>query len=178
MNAAANPFRASRIEAFRYRFLESDWDGLLARLTAAGMRGAIVGPEGSGKTTLLEELGQRLGPDVMLFDGADLLTAREWRRVVRDSARAGGLVVTAHREGLLPTVLRTRTTPEILETAVVAASGEGCAHFGVSASELWTRHSGNIRDALRELYDVCANRKPEGVRSRFFGSSANRNFQT
>jgi hypothetical protein len=158
VNAAANPFRASRIEAFRYQFLESDWDGLLARLAANDMRGAIVGPEGSGKTTLLEELGQRLGGDVVLLDGVDLLTAREWRRVLRDSARAAGLVVTAHREGFLPTILRTRTTPEILEAAVRAASGEGCASFGASSAELWERHGGNVRDALRELYDVCARR--------------------
>jgi Flp pilus assembly CpaF family ATPase len=126
VHAAENPFRASRILAFRYRFLDSDWDAILARLEALGMRGAIVGPEGSGKTTLLEDLGERLersGRRVRLLDGAERLSRRQWRHVLRGAREAGGLVVTAHREGLLPTLLRTRTTPEILDAAVLAASG-------------------------------------------------------
>ena len=158
-HAAANPFRASRILEFRYRFLESGWEELLRRLEAQGMRGAIVGPEGSGKTTLLEDLDERLrrsGRRVLLVDGADELSRREWREFLRRADEAGGCVVTAHREGFLPTLIRTRTTPAILEDAVRAASGRSCGSFGVSADELWARHAGNVRTALRELYDVCA----------------------
>jgi ABC-type phosphonate transport system ATPase subunit len=160
-HAAANPFRASRILEFRYRFLEgaSGWKELLRRLEAQQMRGAIVGPEGSGKTTLLEDLGERIlqsGRRVLLLDGAEELSRREWRHVLRHASEADGLVVTAHREGFLPTLLHTRTTPAILDEAVVAASGRSCASFGVAADALWTRHGGNIRTALRELYDVCA----------------------
>jgi hypothetical protein len=171
LDASANPFRASRVLAFRYRFLESDWDGVLARLESMGMRGTIVGPEGSGKTTLLEDLGERLRRSgrrtvfggvepgaVTLLDGICELPARERRRLLRLACASAGCVVTAHREGILPTLLRTRTTPEILEAAVVSASGRGCAGFGVSPEELWTRHGGNVRTALRELYDLCAGR--------------------
>ena len=161
VDAASNPFRASRILAFRYRFLDSDWDALIARLEALGMRAAIVGPEGSGKTTLLEDLGERLraaGRRVRLLDGAERLPRREWRQLLRGAREDEGLVVTAHREGLLPTLLQTRTTPEILDAAVLSASGQTCASFGVSSQELWTRHRGNIRTALRELYDRCAGR--------------------
>jgi type IV secretory pathway ATPase VirB11/archaellum biosynthesis ATPase len=161
-DAGTNPFRASRVLEFRYRFVDSNWDGLLARLSALGMRGAIVGPEGSGKTTLLEDLGERLraaGRRVVLLDGAERMSRREWREFLRSTRDAEGLVVTAHREGLLPTLLRTRTTPEILEAAVLAASGRSCDSFGISPEELWTRHGGNVRTALRELYDVCAGRR-------------------
>jgi hypothetical protein len=160
-HAAANPFRASRILEFRYRFLESGWDELLRRLESQQMRGAIVGPEGSGKTTLLEDLAERLrrsGRRVVLIDGADELSRREWRDVLREARKADGLVVTAHREGFLPTLLHTRTTPAILDEAVLAASGRDCESFGVAAEELWARHAGNVRTALRELYDVCAGR--------------------
>jgi hypothetical protein len=175
LDAAANPFRASRVLAFRYRFLDSDWEGLLARLEEMDMRGAIVGPEGSGKTTLLEDLGERLRakgrrvafgrvePGAVTFlDGICELPARDRRRLLRLSREAEGCVVTAHREGLLPTLLRTRTTPEILDAAVRAASGWGCESFGIAPEELWTRHGGNVRTALRELYDVCAGRAQRG----------------
>ena len=161
MDAAANPFRSSRILEFRYRFLDLDWNELLRRLEMSGMRGAIVGPEGSGKTTLLEDLGERLraaGRRVRLLDGAERLSWRQWRQFLRDAREDEGLIVTAHREGLLPTLLRTRTTPEILDAAVLAASGRSCAELGVSPRELWTRHGGNVRMALRELYDLFAGR--------------------
>ena len=171
VDAAANPFRASRILEFRYRFVDSGWDPLLSKLETLGMRGAIVGPEGSGKTTLLEDLGERLRRNgrrvifggveagaVTLLDGAERLTGREWRRFLREARDAAGFVVTAHRPGYLPTLIETRTTPGILDAAVRAASGRSCEDFGVTAEELWTRHGGNVRTALRELYDMCASR--------------------
>jgi hypothetical protein len=176
VDAAANPFRASRILEFRYRFVEphrGGIDGLLKRLETLGMRGAIVGPEGSGKTTLLEDLGERLRRSgrrvvfggvapgaVTLLDGAERLSGREWRRFLREAREAAGCVVTAHshRSDLLPTLLETRTTPGILEAAVLAASDRSCEDFGVTPEELWARHGGNVRMALRELYDICAGR--------------------
>jgi len=171
VDAAANPFRASRILEFRYCFVDSGWDPLLSKLETLGMRGAIVGPEGSGKTTLLEDLGERLRQSgrrvvfggahsgaVTLLDGAERLSGREWRRFFREAREAAGCVVTAHRPGLLPTLFETHTTPGILEAAVFAASGRSCESFGVTAEELWARHGGNVRTALRELYDVCAGR--------------------
>ena len=171
VDAAANPFRASRILEFRYRFVDSGRDPLLSKLETLGMRGAIVGPEGSGKTTLLEDLGERLRKSgrpvvfggveagaVTLLDGAERLTRRQWRRFLREAREAAGLVVTAHRPGYLPTLIETRTTPGILDAAVLAAAGRRCEGFAVTPEELWTRHGGNIRTALRELYDICAGR--------------------
>ncbi len=58
--ARANPFRADRIEALRFRLDECGWRALLNRFTAHNRRGLLVGPHGSGKTTLREELEQRL----------------------------------------------------------------------------------------------------------------------
>jgi hypothetical protein len=100
-----------------------------------------------------------VGPEDLLFlDGADSLSRPAWLGVRRASRRAGGLLVAVHREGLLPTLHRTSTSPRLLSDMVRALSGCGSESFGASAEELYLRHGGNLRTALRELYDTCAAR--------------------
>lgn len=191
MKARENPFRAERMDGIRYRFVESAWPALMARLEALGYRGAILGPDGSGKTTLLDELAPRLagagfsvkrlflnreeprfpagfveafagglGPDdAILFDGADLLGRPAWRRFRRLTARAGGLVVTSHRRGLLPTLIRCRTTPGLLIELVEELLGRAEPGWHARLRRLHRRHRGNVRDAIRELYDRWAGRE-------------------
>src|SRR5262249_54782350 len=106
-------------------------------------------------------LFENLGPRVfLLLDGADLLRPFAWRRVRRASLRAGGLVVTSHRKGLLPALHRPRTSPDLLDTMVRTLAGTPPERFGESAQALFDRHGGNLRTALRELYDVCATLPP------------------
>ena len=169
----------------RYRLPGVAWEELLARLAALRYRAAIVGPHGRGKTTLLEDLAPRLeaiglrprsltiheshprldaadrallrglGPgDVLLLDGAEGLGRLAWWRVRRWTRRAGGLVITSHRAGLLPTLIECETTPELLAELVREILGEETPP--VSLEELFARHGGNVRNALRELYDVYA----------------------
>jgi hypothetical protein len=180
--ANANPFRSERIERLRYRLDDAGWRTLLDRLTALDHRGALIGPCGSGKTTLLEELRAQLearglatthwrvrrehrtefqaeltaflaaAPGrVLLLDGAEQLGWWDWRRVRRASARARGLVITAHRPGRLPTLREFGTTPELLAELVRELTGET---DGRDCADLWRRHRGNVRNALRELYDA------------------------
>lgn len=181
MRARDNPFASQHLERLPYRFVAGSWESLLARLAELGGRGALVGPEGSGKTTLLEQLARRLaesgrevaaigatpeeGPQRgamraalanagsgtwILVDAADALRPEEWRDLVRATRPLAGLVVTAHREGLLPTLYRTGTSPELLAALVreldAATPQDDC-------STLFRRHAGNLRSALRELYD-------------------------
>jgi hypothetical protein len=203
--ASANPFRAERVEALRYRLDAAGWQTLLDRLAALGHRGAIVGPCGSGKTTLLEELRDRcearglatahwrpgregrlefaraftgfLGaaPGRMLFlDGAEQLGWREWRRVKWAARAATGLVITSHRTGRLPTLRACGTTPRLLEELVhelLADAPHGGAVGAAECAALWRRHRGNLRDALRELYDDWAGRPVQAERPNFFSSS-------
>jgi len=61
--ARANPFRADRIEALRFRLDEPGWDALMTRFAAMRWRGVLIGPHGSGKTTLREEIEARLRAD-------------------------------------------------------------------------------------------------------------------
>jgi hypothetical protein len=96
--------------------------------------------------------------DCLLLDGAEQLNPLSWRRLVRRSRAAGGLVVTAHRAGLLPTLLECRTSPELLSDLVrelLGAEADGLQPpLEELYAQLFTRHGGNLRDVLRELYDL------------------------
>ena len=178
-----NPFAVQRVLAVRYRLSGTSWDELLERLAALRFRAALVGPHGHGKTTLLEDLGARLAgrgfrvravtlhegdrrlaaaqrrelfkeltaSDLLLLDGAEQLGRLAWLEVRTRARGAGGLVVTSHRPGLLPTLHECRTTPELLKGIVGELLREE-----IAVEELFARHEGNVRGALRELYDRYA----------------------
>jgi hypothetical protein len=185
LRARDNPFAVQRVHAIRYRLAGVTWEELLERLAALDFRAALVGPHGHGKTTLLEDLGarlaergfqirtatlrqgeRRLGPvrssalfrdpdprDLLLVDGAEQLDPLSgWTLRLRSRA-AAGLIVTSHRPGLLPTLHECRTTPELLAGIVADLSG---AADGEEVAELFARHGGDLRLALRELYDRSA----------------------
>jgi hypothetical protein len=149
-------------------------------------RCAIVGPEGRGKTTLLEDVGVRLRSerglcvkwlrltraepafdrrwlrtffagvtrrDVLLFDGAEQMGRLAWWAFLRKARRARGLVITSHRPGLLPTLVECETSPELLEAIVRELVGDT---ERLPVRELFNRYDGNVREALRHLYDLCA----------------------
>lgn len=98
------------------------------------------------------------GRDLLLVDGAEQLGRLAWLRLRRKSHTAGGLVVTSHRPGLLPTFHECRTTPELLAGIVRDLLGPEAEGVSPDPEDLWQRHRGNLRDALRELYDVWAAR--------------------
>jgi hypothetical protein len=159
---------------------------LLARLESLGCRAAIVGPHGSGKTTLLEDLAHVLadrgrsvihlrldteGPrlprqwpvvarglgagDVVCVDGAEQLGRMAWLRLRWQVRRATGLIITTHRPGRLPTLVACTTSPALLERIIGRLSPDGRIEAPAIAG-LFARHHGNVREALRELYDVYA----------------------
>jgi len=177
--ARDNPFAVHRVLRERYRLDGAGWAALLARLEAQRWRGAIVGPHGAGKTTLLEDLAVRLeaggrrvrwvrlnsenrcvprgrlvgleARDLVLLDGAEQLGWVRWRLLRWQVRRAAGLIITTHRAGRLPTVQRCGANPELLRELVSALG----VTLGVDeATGLYARHRGNIREALRELYDA------------------------
>jgi hypothetical protein len=181
VRARDNPFAVQRVLAIRYRLSGTTWEELLARLESLRFRAALVGPHGHGKTTLLEDLGARLTgqglrvrtvtlhegdrrldgaqrkilfhdlapSDVLLLDGAEQLGHLPWFEVRTRTRPAGGLIVTSHRPGLLPTLHECRTTPELLAEIVGELAGEAR-----ETGELFARHGGNVRESLRELYDL------------------------
>ena len=184
MRAADNPFAVQKVLRIRYRLPDQTWQELLDRLVALRYRAAIVGPHGRGKTTLLEDLAphleargfrvrsamlhtgdrwlsrehrqalwHRLSPgDVLCVDGAEQLSRIAWVSLLARSRGAAGLLITSHRPGLLPTLLECQTSPELLEDIVRDLLGREAEE----AKDLFERHGGNIREALREMYDVWA----------------------
>lgn len=105
------------------------------------------------RKALLRELTPR---DLLLLDGAEQLSRLAWLHLRWRSRRAGGLVVTSHSPGLLPTLYECRTTPELL--AGIVRDLLGTEESGVPVEELFARHGGNVREALMELYDLYAGR--------------------
>lgn len=105
----------------------------------------------------LEEFFPSVGArDVILLDGAEQLGWFDWSRFERRSRVAGGLIVTSHRPGLLPTLIETSTTPELLDGLVEEILGTRAAEVRPLTPKLFERHRGNLREALRELYDRFA----------------------
>ena len=183
MKARDNPLSTDRVLAIRYRPQGWTWPQLLSRLEAMNYRAAIVGPKGSGKTTLLEDLAGRLETrgfrsrlirlssddrrihpaelstlgrhDMLILDGAEQLSPARWAWLRFRVRRAGGLLISSHTPGRLPTLLRTETSPQLLREIITELLPSPCLSDDAIAS-IFTRHAGNLRDALRELYDNVA----------------------
>jgi hypothetical protein len=94
--------------------------------------------------------------DVILFDGADLMSRFVWPWFKRRAKRAAGLVITSHRRGMLPTLVECSTTPALLDEIITEILGEESNILRPLTPTLFTKHRGNLRAALRELYDLYA----------------------
>jgi hypothetical protein len=96
--------------------------------------------------------------DLLLVDGAEQLAPWAWWDLQRRARRAAGLLVTLHQPGRLPTLWECRTSPGLL--ADLAAELVGPAEAArLPIAELFERHRGDLRAALRELYDLYAARQ-------------------
>jgi hypothetical protein len=139
-------------------------EDLAARLAPRGFRVRLAtlrrGQRRLGATLAASLLGD-LGPgDLVLLDGAQELALPAWLRLRHRARAAGGLVVTSHRPGLLPTLIECATDPSLLADLVgeLVKDGQAPAPPRPPPEELHRRHHGNLRLALRELYDVDAGR--------------------
>jgi hypothetical protein len=98
----------------------------------------------------------RLGAnDIVCLDGAEQLGPIAWMWFRWQARRAGGLIVTTHRSGRLPTLVNCTTNVTLLDRIISRLAPRRLA-TAPPAAELFTRHRGNLRNALRELYDVYA----------------------
>ncbi len=86
------------------------------------------------------------------IDSAESLNLRAWLLIRYLSRRVGGLVVTLHHESRLPTLIRCETNPELLKSIICELLPDACPPDDRAVVQLYRRHSGNIRSALRECY--------------------------
>jgi hypothetical protein len=99
------------------------------------------------------ELSKR---NVILFDGAEQMSRLEWRRFKLRSKRAGGLVITSHRPGMLPTLRECATSAELLHDIIAELLGTESTTIRDTAARLHGKHNGNLREALRDMYELAA----------------------
>jgi hypothetical protein len=95
--------------------------------------------------------------EIVLLDGADHLGPIAWRLFktnVLESAR--GLIITSHKVGLLPTLIECSTNAELLQQLVSELLGDGARIKHDFLDDIFREHRGNIRDCLRQLYDLYA----------------------
>jgi hypothetical protein len=91
----------------------------------------------------------------VLLDGAEQMNWWRWQQFRRVVAPAAGLLITTHRAGRLPTLIQCETSPSLLQSVVEELLPHPLPGLP-AVEELFHRHQGNVRDALRELYDRCA----------------------
>jgi hypothetical protein len=187
-SAGENPFRVERLHALPYWEASFDWEALLLRCDALGLRGALVGKHGHGKTTLLLELGERLAsrgekaeylcigddariesiiapqPDtIYLCDGAERLSPAAWLAFRWRMRPAHGLLITAHAPGRLPTLHTCRTTPETVIRLLEALDPPALETLLPRAHVLFEQYRGDCRKILFALYDEYAGRLPGSI---------------
>jgi len=105
----------------------------------------------------LDTLIQDISPnDIVLFDGSEQLGGWAWRRFLRATRKAKGLIITLHQPGRLPTLHTCRTSPELLVNLLRQLEAEHILSPGVSPALLFDRHQGNLRDIFFSLYDLLA----------------------
>jgi hypothetical protein len=166
-----------------------DLASLLSRLRELGGCGTIVGPHGSGKTNLLTHLAAALADHAGSLGPLRARSARDtvgilkavlaaapgtvvcidsWEQLgpvgrlavrVIATRRRCGLLVTSHVPTALPTLVECRTSPEILAAIVATLPGAGGSIAKADLEDACTRHDGNLRDALADLYDRFESRR-------------------
>lgn len=101
------------------------------------------------------------GPkDIILFDGCEQLGPFAWQWFRWQTRRADGLVITTHRPGRLPTLLTCESTPALLSELVGQLLDQSDTMTDENLQRLFERHRGNLRDAIRELYDRATDDRP------------------
>jgi hypothetical protein len=94
---------------------------------------------------------------ILLVDGAEQLSKFDWLRLSRASRQSAGLLITTHRAGWLPMVHEHTTSAALLRTLVAdLASPQEASRLVDPSDRLFQTCGGNLRDALRALYDEVA----------------------
>lgn len=108
---------------------------------------------------------------ILLVDGTEQLGPLAWYRFKWVTRKAGGLIITRHTPGRLPTLHECLTSVDLLERIIGELLGASSPNLRGQAEQLFHKHRGNLREALRDCYDLlsgvagdfCADSLPESV---------------
>jgi ABC-type dipeptide/oligopeptide/nickel transport system ATPase component len=107
--------------------------------------------------TVLDKMKLLPAGGVLFFDGACHLSRWRWRQLRRQANRQKiGMVITSHDERLLPTLVCCRPQPDVLIELVKLLTGDIDPELHSDCVKLFAAHRGNIRECLRQLYDMYA----------------------
>jgi energy-coupling factor transporter ATP-binding protein EcfA2 len=106
--------------------------------------------DGDELQTVLEQMS---ATHIILLDGAEQMSWPAWRRFLWQTRATAGLIITTHQPGRLPTLIECRTSTDLLSALVAELLGVNAQAVRDQAADLYSKHRGNIREALRELYD-------------------------
>jgi hypothetical protein len=97
----------------------------------------------------------------LLFDGAEQLSWVAWQFFKWRTRPAAGLIITTHKPGRLPTLWDCRTSSRLLSDLVADLLTGSRFTPPADPGYLFRKHHGNLREALRECYDLMARGEPE-----------------
>jgi hypothetical protein len=100
---------------------------------------------------------------IILVDGLERISVRQKFRLFRQTYRRNGLIVTSHHTMRyppfnLPTWVRTKTS-ELLLDYVLSELKMASPEIRAAGKSSLSKHRGNLREVLRDLYDRHAARR-------------------
>lgn len=91
---------------------------------------------------------------IILIDSAEKIPKLMWRGVTWLYRHAGGLVITAHHPGRLPTLYHCSTSETLLDELLVELVPNPAPALRLEARAKFNQASGNIRQVFWQLYDL------------------------
>ena len=95
--------------------------------------------------------------EIILLDGADQLNRLRWLLLKQDTLKkSAGLIITTHQRQLLPVLIKCSTTQLLFREIVAELVPKNVRINPYFLNEIYNHNSGNIRNCLRQLYDIYA----------------------
>lgn len=176
--------RVERVLAYRPEWMGTSWEEIDNRWQQCGRRAALVGPHGVGKTTFIDAWIRRFSDQQILrlflnrekptltenswlaltdvqtklvvLDGEEQLGWYQRRKFYQMTAEAKGLLVSRHRVGKLPLLMKFNSNIEILHLCVKELAPDYYEQLNPDLSRWWKVYRGNIREILLRCYDAVS----------------------